>query len=448
MACRLKIRSLSRSQGMLVLFWTCFGGAPLQAATPVVARGSCVSLKAVLDFAASQSEAIQIQAAAVSKAEAALSAARSAVLPSLGLTGSAVVQDASDLSLAAGGKPSTTQTSSRLTLSQPLFKGGREYAALRAAKAGVEAQATSLEATQIKVARGITARYFAALAAQAEVAALQELRDLSSRRDSQIKSRVAIGKSRPTDGLGSEVQLSSAKAQLDVATLQLETARHQLVSDAGIPLEERPVLMKSGVCDVTLGNVPLANWSDIEARILSRPDLEAERIAVKIAGESVAIARAGHLPSVDLAANYHLKRADARFDGSDWDVTLSATLPLFSGGGVSAAVREAKAVEMQQALRLKLAERQALDEGRDLWERYNTGRRQVDLLQEAASKSESYYRRVAQDERLGLASSLETLQALNSSIDARRAAVKARVQLAQTWRELLLVIREPAAGID
>jgi hypothetical protein len=43
---------------------------------------------------------------------------------------------------------------------------------------------------------------------------------------------------------------------------------------------------------------------------------------------------------------------------------------------------------------------------------------------------------------MGLASSLETLQALNSSIDARRAAIRARVQLAQTWRVLLLAMGE------
>jgi outer membrane protein TolC len=126
---------------------------------------------------------------------------------------------------------------------------------------------------------------------------------------------------------------------------------------------------------------------------------------------------------------------------------LTASLPLFSGGSVSAAVREAKAIEVQQSERLKMSEREALDEGRDLWERYQSGRKQIALLEEAARRSEAFYRRVAQDERMGLASSLETLQALNSSIDSRRAATKARVQLAQTWRELLLITQGRSSGV-
>ena len=325
--------------------------------------------------------------------------------------------------------------------------GACEYAALRASAADVEAEATKNEATRMNVARKVTVGYFSVLLAQAEVDALRESRELSARRDAQIKSRVAIGKSRVTDGMGSEVQLANAKAQLDVALMHLESARRLLASSAALSADLSQILMKEGVCDVALGDVPLANWNDVEARIRNRPDLIAERIALKIAGESVSIARAGHLPVIDLGANYHLKRAESRLDGADWDVSLTASLPLFSGGSVSAAVREAKAIEVQQSERLKMSEREALDEGRDLWERYQSGRKQIALLEEAARRSEAFYRRVAQDERMGLASSLETLQALNSSIDSRRAATKARVQLAQTWRELLLITQGRSSGV-
>ncbi|NBQ53128.1 MAG: hypothetical protein EBU49_06055, partial [Proteobacteria bacterium] len=319
-----------------------------------------------------------------------------------------------------------------IVLLQPLYKGGREYALLRAANAQVEAGQAEAAAAKFKAARDVTNLYFSTLGAQAEVAALTDLRSLSERRYSEIKSRVAIGRSRATDGLGAEAQVSGARAQLDAAKIQFDSMRRSMESATGLNV--------NSVCDTTAGGLPLAEWQHVRTKVLSRPDVVAENIALNVAKESVNAARAGHMPSLDLSGNYYLKRADSRSTSGNWDVTLSASLPLFSGGGVNAAVREAKSVEVQQSFRQQLAERLAVDEARDLWERYSAGQKQNALLDESAKKSDAYYRRVAQDERLGLATSLETLQALTSAIDARRAAVKARVQLGQTWQTLLLAM--------
>ncbi len=403
-----------------------FTGAMVLGSQVALGADSCLDLPSATRAAIRVSESVQIANAAVDEAGAQLDQARAGVLPSVVLSGSATRQDAST--------PSETLTGSRIVLTQPLFKGGREYALLRSARAQVDAGTAKVAGTRIKTGREITASYFSVLAAQAEVASLSELSKLSERRLGEIKSRIAIGRSRATDGLGAEAQVSSARAQLDGARIQLESSLRALVSATGINA--------ASVCDVTLGDLPFANWDDIKVKVLARPDLIAERIALNMAGEGVKVARAGHLPSLDLSGNYYLKRPDTRFSSGDWDVTLNASLPLFSGGGVSAAVREAKARESQQSMRAQLAERVAIDEARDLWEKYQASRKQSGLLEDSASKSDAWYRRVAQDERMGLATSLETLQALNSSIDARRAAVKARVQLAQTWRTLLLAMGE------
>lgn len=382
-----------------------------------LAWAGCTDLGVVIQTGSDKSEAVQIESAALEEANARLDSARASVLPSLALSGSATQGE-------------EFQTGSKIVLLQPLYKGGREYALLRAANAQVEAGHAKSAAAKVKAARDLTVMFFNTLGAQAEVSALTDLRSLSERRYSEIKSRVAIGRSRATDGLGAEAQVSSARAQLDAAKIQFESMRRSVESATGLKVDS--------VCDVPLGESPLAEWQDVRTKVLSRPDMIAERIALKVASESVNAARAGHLPSFDFSGNYYLKRADSRSTSGNWDVTLSASLPLFSGGGVNAAVREAKSVEVQQSFRQQLAERLAVDEARDLWERYSASQKQNALLDESAKKSDSYYRRVAQDERLGLATSLETLQALTSAIDARRAAVKARVQFGQTRQTLLL----------
>ena len=47
---------------------------------------------------------------------------------------------------------------------------------------------------------------------------------------------------------------------------------------------------------------------------------------------------------------------------------------------------------------------------------------------------------MASDERKGLASSLETLQVLNASIDAQRAAQKSKYKYGESVRQLHLVL--------
>lgn len=410
------MRTPSRFERIIFVYLCCLVSDPL---TENIARAACTDLDVVIRTGSDKSETVQIESAALEEANAKLDSARASVLPSLALSGSATQGE--DL-----------QTVSKIVLLQPLYKGGREYALLRAANAQVEAGQAKSVAAKVKAARDLTVMFFNTLGAQAEVAALTDLRSLSERRYSEIKSRVAIGRSRATDGLGAEAQVSSARAQLDAAKLQLESMRRSMESATGLKVDS--------VCDVPLGESPLAEWQDVRTKVLSRPDMIAERIALNVARESVNAARAGHFPSLDLSGNYYLKHAYSRSTSGNWDVTLSASLPLFSGGGVNAAVREAKSVEVQQSLRQQLAERMALDEARDLWEGYSARQKQNALLDESAKKSDSYYRRVAQDERLGLATSLETLQALTSAIDARRAAVKARLQLGQTRQTLLLAM--------
>ncbi len=417
----------------LCFFLAVFVGGNSAKAANVV----CTDLSAAIRAGSEKSESVQIENAAVEEAGAQLDSARAGVMPSLALSGTATKAEG-----VPDGSAANVQSGLKIILSQPLYKGGREYALLRAANAQLEAGQAKAAAAMVKSARDLTVMYFNTLGAQAEVAALTDLRGLSERRYSEIKSRVAIGRSRATDGLGAEAQVSSARAQLDAAKIQLESVRRSLESATGLKVDS--------VCDVPVGDVavggvpggagPTADWEHVRQKVLARPDIIAERIALDVARESVNAARAGHMPSFDLSGNYYLKRATSSSANSNWDVTLSASLPLFSGGGVNAAVREAKAVEVQQSFRQQLAERSALDEARDLWERFAASQKQNEMLDESAKKSDVYYRRVAQDERLGLASSLETLQALTSAIDARRAAVKARVQLGQTRQTLQLAI--------
>lgn len=392
---------------------------------------ACTTLGDLVAESANVSETLKAQSADALIAVEQYEAAKAAVKPTLKATAAVVKQDQSKSKV--NGSDEAFPTTAKLTLSQPLFAGGAEYAALRRAEQQASQGAKQQEGARIKVARDVISKAFQVLIAQAELKSTSELRELSRRRLKNIQGRVAIGRSKSADGLGAEVQVANADAQYEVARLGLDSAVRQLQSVTGKNVQT--------VCE-PVGKPPLAikSWDELRSRVHQRPDIQAADLGVTIADENIAIARAGHFPVLDIGGNYYVKRPESQKASGNWDVTLSASLPLYAGGLVSAKVNEAVAgVQKQKALAGQL-KRLAEDEARELWEVVTTGLLQLNSLEDAAKKSTQYYQIMASDERKGLASSLETLQVLNASIDAQRAAQKSKYKYGESVRQLHLVL--------
>lgn len=392
---------------------------------------ACTNLSDVVAASVSNSDAIKLKSTESRVAGAQAEAARAAVLPTLKAAGSVVRQDDSAIS-SSKTKPEDWQSTAKITLSQPLYAGGAEYATLRKSRILLEAAHLQEESSKLKVAREAVAKYFQILIAQAELRSITELRDVSRRRAKDIKNRVAIGRSRAADGLGADAQVATSEAQFEAAKLNVDAARRALASLTGGSIElacETPPQSK----------FPFNSLDELRAKLQTRPDIVAADRALNVAKENVTVARAGHQPSVDIGANYYLKRPESQASLGKWDIALSASLPLYAGGMVNAKVSESLAQESKQELESKLLKTAAIDEARELWEAYAASKSQLLSLEQAAEKSAKYYRMMAQDESKGLASSLEALQALNSSIDAQRAAQKARLRVDETWRQMILL---------
>ena len=400
-------------------------------ASVALAEPSCFSFPDVLSASLTFSDTVKLQATETVVAEAQSTAAKAAVMPSIKAAGSFVRQDDSAVS-SSKSKPENWQTTARLALTQPIYAGGAEYATLRKAKVLADSARLQAEAAKIKVARDATTRFYQLLMAQAELRSITELRDVSRRRAKDIKNRVAIGRSRAAEGLGADAQVASSEAQYEAAKMAVDTARRSLAALVGRVVES--------ACDSSnKSSLPFKSWDEVREKISKRPDIVAADLALTIAKENVEVARSGHRPSVDFGANYYVKRPNSQSSLGKWDVALSATLPLYSGGMVSAKVNESQALESKQELQSKILKTNAADEGREIWETYSNSKGQMSSLELAAEKSSKYYAMMAQDEKKGLTSSLEALQALNASIDAQRAAQKAKLRIDESSRQILLL---------
>jgi outer membrane protein len=399
---------------------------------------SCLSLPEAASIVFTRSERVLIEQTEVGIASEQYQAAKSAKLPTVQGIASISKQDSS--AVGRGKEVESLPATAKLSVVQPLYAGGGEYAAERRALLVQQSKEKAAEGARIQVARELISKAYEVVRTQSEWRSAVKFRDLAQKRLREIKGRVAIGRSKSADGLGAEAQVANSEAQVEAAQLALEAAKRQLSFFLGKDA--------SNVCPSPEGTMgAFTSWDQLRQKVLERSDLVALDKTLLAASEQVGIARSGHYPSIDLGGNYYFRRPESQKALGSWDVTLSANVPIYSGGLVSSKVNESLAVERKQSLVVAQAKRDAEEEARELWESFSKSRSRLAFLESAAKKSDQYYQVVTSDERKGLATSLESLQALTSTIDAQRAVEGLKIKIGEMIRQIQLVAGDVEGGL-
>lgn len=155
-------------------------------------------------------------------------------------------------------------------------------------------------------------------------------------------------------------------AQVVKARSDLALARHALASSIG----RQPGTLKrlsEGASMALPSPYDVELWVDAAKR--GSPEVCVQELLVVIAANELRIADAKHLPTVDLVVNKAMQQnTDASTERSDrLSVGVRLSMPIFSGGGINAASREASALLMQSRYELEGARRDAALAARDAW---------------------------------------------------------------------------------
>jgi outer membrane protein len=410
--------------------------APGPTSTPRASPSATpLAFREAVKLALERTESPKIQELGAVQAEERVSQAKGGILPSVALSGVYTRQDT-----AGSGNAATSsftrpdQRTVKIGLTQPVFRGLREFAGLRAAEAQSRASQSQARQARVSVYSSVGQAYYALAAAELELADLNELLEISRSRVKEIRERVRIGRTRRGELLSAEAQVASVEAQLQAAEVSREQARANLayltgIGTPGVDLGAEPPLPQK--------IEPLATWL---ARVESRPDVAAQKELVTSQMELVSVAKGAYLPTVDAGANWYLDRTGV-LANTKWDFSVSATLPLFQGGVTQSQVREAAARSQAQELALEQTRRTAVREVQSSWQAADGSLQQVRFLELAVQAAEKNWREQQKDYRLGLVTNLDVLQALNSYQEAKRSFDRARMQVRAS-----LVALEAAAG--
>lgn len=362
-----------------------------------------------------RSEVVATQQELIRQAEERYQQAGGALLPTVSGIGSYTWRDRAGIDT-----PTTpaSEPQARITATQPLFRGMREFAGLRQTRALRDAQSDDYQSARVQLYKDVAQNFFDVLTLEKDLSNLDEQISQNVQREKELQDRVRIGRSRTGEVLTVQSTISTLRAQEQQLRAQLSTAREAFAFLSGAPAA-------TPLRDTETLPTDVATLESYLARIGERPDVRAARQRLSAANEGVDVARGAHLPSLDLNANRYLERRGTLSE-VDWDAQLVLTIPIYAGGGTQSRVRETLSQRDQSELAASQITRQSEQEIRSVYRSVTLDRAQLDALETATTAAKKNYEVQLRDYRLGLVTNLDVLQSLTTYQENQRALDRAR----------------------
>lgn len=347
---------------------------------------------------------------------------KSAIYPSLSLNGTYLQQPVPESPVAEQFFPEK-QTTANFTLAQPLFRGFREFAAVRRQNNIYTAQKQSHLAKKIQLYQEVAKSYMQVLALEQDLRNVEAQKAIYQRRIRDLQARTRRGESSSTETLTAQSTAAALDAEFQILNASLRSARESFSFLTGLPVDV-PLSDSEAFNDL----MSLKPVEEYLSRIDERPDIKVAKEQYGASDEAVSIAKGGHWPSADLVGNYYLVRPDGYLRDLKWDVQLKVSIPIFEGGLRQSQVREAASKRAESEIEITRLRRKSEAEIKSLHETLRLRTDQLKALKLSADLSEKNYQVLLRDSRRGLSRSIDVQLGLTEYRVAKRNYDQARYQ--------------------
>jgi len=437
---------VSRIRKLIVAAVVLAASSPLVAQAPASLRLSFA--EAVRQVAANTPPpAVEIAGFRAEAAAARVRQARSGLLPDLDLSGSWVNRSFNSKTLGFSFPgPISIPTrigpfsawDGRARVTQTIFDFST-LGRVRAARGQVVAANAERSAAVENSAQTVALGYARATRAQAVVVARQADSVLAAELVGLAVAQERAGVSASIDVTRAKTQLADAAGRLVVAENQLDRARIDLARALGIDPATPIVLTDTLSAQLGAADVPADRNTAVTLAVAARPDVAAEAARGSAARRSASAIAAERLPRLELEADYGLSGQRPPDMITTRQVAVQVTLPILDGFRREGRLAEQQAAVQESDVRVRdLRQQVAADVDGALLDLRSAAAQQTiaaDRLQLAAQEVSEARQRfkagvVGNIEVINAQSSL--LRARDADIDARFAAVSARIALARS----------------
>jgi outer membrane protein len=350
---------------------------------------------------------------------------RAALLPTL--SASANTRWIDTESHTSGGLESDDKYNSNgyaIQLTQPLFRR-QNWIQYQVGALQTELAASQFgEATQALILRASTA-YFDVLNARDALGAVTRLRTAAAEQLELARTSFEVGTVTITDVHEAQSRFDLAVAQEIAAQNALDVANQglaRLIGHAPEPLAG----LHPGVALQPPSPNDIEPW--VAAAMESDYGVRAAELGHEIAARTFDSARSGHLPTLDIVASFgRNRRPSTSIERSDSGaIGLEFNVPLYQGGAISSAAREAAALKLKAEAELDEARRVAALTAREAYLGVTSGMAQVRALEAAQVSSASALEANRLGYEVGVRINIDVLNAQSQLADTQQKLARAR----------------------
>lgn len=233
-----------------------------------------------------------------------------------------------------------------VTLTQPIFMGGKIVALNKLAGINEEAQQQLHRNEAQNVIYAVDAAYWTVVSLKAKHELAKSYVNLLDTLDRNVQLMMEQGVATKSDLLSVDVKLNEANVDLLKVENGLSLSRMALAQICGLPVHSDMAVEDEGTTTVNT-QAEIANTYDMEAVYANRPDLHALELASRAAEQQQRVAMSDMLPNVALIGSYSFSNPNMfdgfknRFNGA-FSVGVMVRIPIWHWGGNYNKYRAAK----------------------------------------------------------------------------------------------------------
>lgn len=417
----------------------------LAAAAPAQAQGQPHTLQQALAATYATSPTLQAARANLRATDENVPAALAGWRPQVVLSGSAGIDGAKVTSISknpftnertrSGSSLDRSQTDASLTVTQPLYRGGRTKASTSKAVNGVMATRAQLIATEQQVFTNVIQAYVGVIS-NAQVLQLDiNNEQVLSRQLQATNDRFRVGEITRTDVAQAEAALAGSTATRQSAEGTLQTSRatyQQLVGEIPDNLTEPQPLRLPTRTEQDASRLAANNNPNVVAALFN--DASAK--------DNFDLAYSQLMPNLSLQASVFRDENQVQpgLIGQGGQVLANLSIPIYQGGSEYAAIRQARQQEQQARKQLEDARRTAVQQAVSSWETYVAQKATIASNRAAIRSNEIALEGVQREAIVG---SRTTLDVLN----AEQLLLNSRVTLVQSLANYVIASYGVAAAV-
>jgi outer membrane protein len=311
-----------------------------------------------------------------------------------------------------------------LSLTQPIYTGGRVSAAVSAAEADILQGRENLRRVEQQVLGAVVQAYVDVRRDQEALRIQQENLQVLQRQLEESRARFDVGEITRTDVAQSEARLAASQSQLQSAQAQLAISRANYAAAVGQnpgELAPEPPLAPLLPADVDRA----FDTAESDSPLIRGAEYAAQASRARLAG-----ARAERMPQVGLRGSWGYNGETRHLDTDTWsqNITASAvvTIPLFTGGLASSRIRQQVERNTADRIGIETARRSVMQTLTQGWNQLIASRATIASAAEQVRAAKIAAEGTRQEQQVGLRTTLDVLNAEQELRAAQLSQVTAR----------------------